>query len=239
MATPIKNFQDILDALESNPQLRAALRRHILSDELVALPETFAAFVSETRDNFRLVHQPLHTLETNVTEIKTTQASMGGTLRRLDGRNYESHAARRTPLLATQLLHLLSVTTVSSPGDTQWLDDLAMKAHQDGTLTNDEAQDLQEADLVLEAIPFPNNIDPTPALSLYPQEPQPQRHPQLCILAEISITVQQRDLTRVLRRATILQKATGVRTTPILIGTALEDGLDTGNTAFLAIPALD
>ena len=38
MTTPINDFQDILDAIERNPALRDALRRHILTDKLLQMP---------------------------------------------------------------------------------------------------------------------------------------------------------------------------------------------------------
>ena len=37
MSTPINNFQDILDAMEQAPVLRDALRRHILTEELMQM----------------------------------------------------------------------------------------------------------------------------------------------------------------------------------------------------------
>ena len=41
MTTPINNFEDILYAMERDPALRDALRRHILTEELLQLPSTF------------------------------------------------------------------------------------------------------------------------------------------------------------------------------------------------------
>ena len=38
MTTPINNFQDILDAMDRDPALRDALRRYILTDELMQVP---------------------------------------------------------------------------------------------------------------------------------------------------------------------------------------------------------
>ena len=38
MTTPINTFEDILNALERDPALREALRRHILTDELLQMP---------------------------------------------------------------------------------------------------------------------------------------------------------------------------------------------------------
>ena len=58
------------------------------------------------------------------------------------------------------------------------------------------------------------------------------------ILAEISITIQQRDLNRALARAATLETATKVRTLPFLIGTKVEEGLDTSGTQVLLIPEL-
>ena len=58
------------------------------------------------------------------------------------------------------------------------------------------------------------------------------------ILAEISITIQQRDLNRALARAATLEMATKVRTLPFLIGTQVEEGLDTRGAQVLLIPEM-
>ena len=38
MTSPVNNFQDILNAMEREPALRDALRRHILTEELLQVP---------------------------------------------------------------------------------------------------------------------------------------------------------------------------------------------------------
>ena len=38
MTTPVNSFEDILNALEQNPDLRDRLRRHILTEELFQVP---------------------------------------------------------------------------------------------------------------------------------------------------------------------------------------------------------
>lgn len=40
--TEIRNFQDILDALENNPSYVDALRRHLLTQDLLDLPKQMA-----------------------------------------------------------------------------------------------------------------------------------------------------------------------------------------------------
>ena len=38
MTTPMNTFEEILEALERDPALKEALRRHILTDELLQMP---------------------------------------------------------------------------------------------------------------------------------------------------------------------------------------------------------
>ncbi len=58
------------------------------------------------------------------------------------------------------------------------------------------------------------------------------------ILAEICITIQQHDLDWAISRAATLEKATKVETLPFLIGTRLEEDLDTSGTRVLLVPEL-
>ena len=186
------------------------------------------------------MNQRLHAIETNIADLTSSQVSMGGDLSRLAGRDYESYAARRAPLMVANLLDLLTVRTLSSTSETQWLDALALRAQLDGAITHAEALQLQAADLVLESLTIPTNMPPS--MTLEPQETNPAREgrgPELYLLAEISMTIQERDVTRAVDRAAILQKATGTKTKPLLIGTVLENGLDKGDTVFLEVPDLD
>ena len=45
MTTPINDFQDILDAIESEPALKEALRNRIFTYEALQLPEHFKCLV--------------------------------------------------------------------------------------------------------------------------------------------------------------------------------------------------
>ena len=227
----INDISDLIRIIREDPDWAEALRSVLLSKELLALPETFAAFVSETRENSRLMNQRLHAIE-------TSQASMGGDISRLTVRDYESYAVRRAPLLAASLQNLPNVQILSSANQPQWLDGLALRAQLEGELTHAEALELQAADLVLESITLPTNMNPS--MTFETEETDPEgRHPQLYLLAQISMTIQERDVTRAVDRAAILQKATGTKTKPLLIGTALENGLNKGDTVFLEIPDLD
>ena len=153
-----------------------------------------------------------------MTIVKTTQARMGGDLSRLTGQDYEGHAARRAPLMLIGLLGAGNAETIATTRKPEQLDAIALNAAGDGSITLDKAIELQSADLVVRTESPPGTT--------------------VNILAEISITIQQRDLNRALARAATLEMATKVRTLPFLIGTKVEEGLDTTGTQVLLIPEL-
>ena len=238
--TAINDISDLIRLMQDDPAWAEALRSVLLSQELLQLPETFAAFVSETRDNFNLVNQRLEALETNIGHLTTGQASMGGNLSRLTGRDYESDAARRAPLMAGNQMKLTTVETLSNTMEPQWLDDIALKAQFRGDITPAEALQLQAADLVLEGLVLPANMRPIISLESQPTDPVTEGHsPSFYLLGEISITIQKRDMTRATNRAAILQKATEIKTLPLLIGTALDNDVDPGDIIFLEVPDFD
>ncbi len=305
--TTINDITDLIRLLQEEPAWAETLRNVLLTKELLELPETFAAFVTETRENFRAVNQRLESLETGQSEMRADiaelqegqagmraditklqegqarleagqtemqadiiklqegqtemqadiaelqvgqtgmraditklqegqarleagqakleagqakleagQARMGGDLSRLTGRDYETRAARRAPSMTADHLNLTRIETLFTTGNPQYLDALALNAQLQGAITRSENQELTSTDLVLRG--------------------EGPETPDFQLLAEISITIQERDLTRAVNRAAILEKATGIRTQPILIGTAIEEGLDAGDILFLEVP---
>ena len=217
MTTPINTFQDILDAMERDPALRDALRRHILGDEFLTLPEqvkaltkAVEALVNETRELRAWLEQlqagqeelraGQEELRADVRELKANVGRMGGDVSRLLGVNYESKATVAVPRLARRILGLTSPTVVGRG----WANNLALpipeadQAAERGDITWDEAEDIVRADVIVSGT----------------DEDGAQRY----VLTEISITVQERDRVRAQRRAGLLEKATGVATIPVVIG---------------------
>ena len=217
MTTPIHNFQDILDAMERDPALRDALRRHILTEELIQLPAQFAEhkaqfaeFVQVTREHNELVDRRLERLETDVADLKTGQArletvvaTMGGHVSRLIGADYESQAPRLAPRRVRQHLDILNARVLHEPrpGSGNFMRNLAADATQDRRIDDPQADDLELADLIL------TGTSPEGG-TVY-------------VLAEVSVTVQQDDVGDAKRRAGILRQATGVRTIPAVIGESI------------------
>ena len=74
---PINTYQDILDALERDPGLRAETRRHFLGEEYLRLPEIvadLAAMVKQVSDVVGAMAEGQARAETDIAELKEGQA---------------------------------------------------------------------------------------------------------------------------------------------------------------------
>ena len=107
MTTPINTLEDILNALERDPALREALRRHILTEELLQMPV-----------RLERIEADVSTLKDNLTTLTTTVNRIGGDVSMLKGSDYESHVAR----LANRFLRRqlgVAATVFSAPNATK------------------------------------------------------------------------------------------------------------------------
>lgn len=249
MTTPINDFQDILDAMERNPALRDALRRLILDDELRQMPvrlERVEEDIAELKAGQARLEEGQTRLESRVTRLEEGQTRLeegqarlegqfarlegevrslkhtvddidqrvtriGGDVSNLKGSDYESFVtefARRNIWREMKTL----ATVFSTQKQRANLTNLATEAEVHGQILEHEADSVTEADLVLT----------TDGAQDY-------------ILAEISVTVQQRDIDHAQERADILSKATGENVTAIAIGATEEPNLERGKVQILLI----
>ena len=92
MNVPINTFQDILDALEQNPDLRDQLRRHILSEDILQMPAQLQAVIlqiGELQDGQQAIVARIEMLEKRMGGLEGRmdglEGRMGGLERRMDG----------------------------------------------------------------------------------------------------------------------------------------------------------
>ena len=83
--TPIATFEDILAAMENNPQLQAALRQHVLDQEFLQLPagvrelrQAIAELAQTVQDYVAATNARLERLEPDATELKAGQVRLEG-----------------------------------------------------------------------------------------------------------------------------------------------------------------
>ena len=70
MTMEINNQQDILRALDTDPAFREAVRRHLLTDDLINLPEKFAAFVTSQQAFNQDLRNDLHRIAGDIGDLK-------------------------------------------------------------------------------------------------------------------------------------------------------------------------
>ena len=226
MTTPINDFQDILDAIERNPALRDALRRHILTDELLQMPvrlerveedigtikgdvATLKEDVSTLKEGQARLEGDVGILKEDVSTLREDVARIGGNVSNLMGSDYESHVAAYIHRSLRRELKI-NATVLSTQKNRQPLIELLDRAEGQGNITPEDNDKLNDVDIVL-------TVDGGDEY----------------ILGEISITVQQDDVRRATEWAAILAKATGSRVTPVAIGAAEDPNMNRGGVQVL------
>ncbi len=187
MTSPIDNFQDILDAMERDPALRDALRRYILTEELLQMPvrlERVEADIKTLKEDVSVLKEDVSVLKEDVSVLKEDVSRMGGDLSRLLGADYESHVATYAHRFLRRSLGI-NAMVFSCQRDRSALTRLMDEAETQGLIEARETDELDRADLILTA-----------------------DGPTSYILAEVSLTVQQDDIDRAVERAALLAKAT-------------------------------
>ena len=236
--TNINTFEEILQAMERNPALRDAMRRHILTEELLQLPAQVSRMetgvtelkadvadlktdvadlkadvaglktdvadlktdVADLKEGQARLEEGQARLETDVAGLKEGQARMSGQLGNIIGSDYERQAARLTGRRMRQRfglsrIEMLQAITLPDKPD---LTDLLDRANETGAISQEEADDMELADLALRGL-----------------EPGGR---EVHVVAEVSLTVQDENVQRAARRAAIMAKATGGTVHPAVIG---------------------
>ena len=86
--TPIVTFQDILDAIAQNPELKEEMRRHLQDEALRNLPQTVALLAQNLQELTAIVQAMVERqarTETDIAELKDGQARMEDRQTRMEG----------------------------------------------------------------------------------------------------------------------------------------------------------
>jgi len=160
VAFTVEDFHDLIELLAQHPEWRAELRRHVLSDDLLALPDLVRQLVeAQTRAEARLerVESRLDRLASSIQALTEAQMRAEARLERvenhlerlddrvgkLDGKMLEIDYARKGPSYFSPIARRLRVV---EPGP---LADLLDDAVDAGRLTEEERRAILLADVVL------------------------------------------------------------------------------------------
>ncbi len=229
----ITTMQDILDALDQNPELqrefhkhvvdvirndddiRQDLRKEILTEELLLLPARFTRLegdVTEIRSDVSQLKTDVSQLRTDVNRIsgqvdnlieQSTRTS--GQIANLMGSDYESKAIEQSRRMVRGQLDMDKATVIFA---TRWdasefEADILMPAIRDGRITRQEAEQVEAVDSIVRCEDQQGNV--------------------VCAVIEISVTVQDDDRSRATERAEIFNRATGMTTMPFVVGQEQEE----------------
>lgn len=213
--TTINDIEDFVRVLQEHPDWLATVRALVLGEELMRLPEQLAQFIAATDRNFQLVNQRLERLESDVAglkedvaELKTGQDRTNRRLNRLEGRfsnfegsDYERRVRYRFLSRATLEFDLDTphVAFALQGQMTPALNRIFHRALRERLISPEEFQELHNIDIIIAA------------------------ENDHYVAGEASLTVADYDITRARERADILALATGNRTDPAVITTAISE----------------
>lgn len=217
----VEDFNDLVRLLEQKPEWRAALRRLVLSEEFLALPERIDQLREQSEKDYqRLLKaqedsgQRISALAESIDVLRQTIAEMGSrTDQRLAGlesdvrvlkvdmgyvkgesleRKYWDRAAAYLARIASR------VRPLASPE----LADLLETAREDGRITPGDWDQLLACDVVARGRARVDRCE-------------------VYLVAEVSWVVDASDVQRAHARAALLERATGVRSWPVVAGKSI------------------
>jgi hypothetical protein len=203
MAFTVHDFHDLVEILETQPSWRAELRRLVLTDEILNLPKEMRELAQIVRElaetsrrneaRFARIEGDIGTLKTDVAVLKTDVAVLKTDVAGLRGSDLEWKVRERPFVYFSRFARRLRVV------DDAELGDLLEDAMEQGRITDAEADQVKLLDAVARGLDRTTN-DP------------------LYLVAEVSSVVHEYDLERVVARAELFHKATGLPVLPIVVG---------------------
>ena len=200
----------IIAEIEDQPAVRPLLLRTLLTEEFLAMParmlrleEKLEGFQAEVNERFDRMDGRFDRMDDRFDRMEGTQDRMSGQLSNLMGSRYERKAIRRAPRLINRFLglHNGEVIVAINRQNGKEITDLVNRATVMSVITDVDADELDEADIILEAVSAQDQ--------------------QAYVVAEVSITIDEDDISRARERADTLQLASGTATHAAVIGSAI------------------
>jgi hypothetical protein len=226
--TNINDIADLAQVLQDNPQWRDIIRAILLGDEMLEIPGRIADLISINE----MIVERLERLESGQAKLESGQARLESGMTNLSSRfgniigsDYERRAAqsaRRLVRLGLGIRRARVLLAKTAP-DRNEIPELLNEAAENGIVSDDEADDLLLADIILTG-------EGAGGETAY-------------AVCETSVTLYDQDVLRAKRRAGILQRASGLTVLPAVIGQSAPQGTldlaDRENVAFLCTPDED
>ena len=199
MPFTVEEFRDLVRILEEKPEWRAELRRLVLTEELLSLPEQVAALRAETERRFQEMAATVDKLAREVARLGIGMGDLQRTQKRLiidvadlKGDSLERRYRERAPAYFGGLIRRARALT------TEDLDELLEPAVDRGHLSEDEAKEVLHSDVVVRGR-------------------RREDDSEVYLVVEVSSGVGPGDVERAARRAEILSRS-GVAALAVVAG---------------------
>ncbi len=230
--------EELIRILDRRPDLLEALRQRILTRELLELPEKFAAFATETRERFDRMDERFDRMEGRADRTDERFDRMEGRADRTDGRldrvdgrldrvegklgrvegrldrvegrlgnlegwRYEAKLARMLAFFCVANLDMTEPVVLMSEGmdSAPELNSLVQTLRNEGRLNAQDFAEIVECDAIA------------------------RDNENRYALFEASMTVDESDVERAIRRSKLLAEIVDAPTTPVVIGAAISDDI--------------
>ena len=195
MAFTVQEFRDLVQILEQHPEWRAELRRLVLTEDLLTLPQIVRELVEaqrRTEERVNQLTQQVEQLTHQVERLVEVQLRMGTDVERLKGSDLERRYRERGHAYFSRLVrraHVLSGDELIS---------LLDEAVAGGQLSEEESDEILQADVVVRGRRREDGAE-------------------VYLVVEVSWGVGISDVQRASQRATLLSR-TGTPTLPVVAG---------------------
>lgn len=185
----LETFEDLLNALRQRPDWLEELRRIILTEELIALPQKFETFLKK---DFKPLKTKVDKIEEDVTILKQDVAVLKQDVATLKGNDFERTVREKAPAYFGRLIRRCRIISFET------LSDKLEDAVDLGLIREDEKYDA----LLLDAIV-------TGKL---------KTGKDVILAVEVSLTVDIEDIQRAAKRADIVSRAFQIETIGVAVG---------------------
>jgi len=195
MAFTVQEFRDLVQILEQHPEWRAELRRLVLTEELLTLPQTVRELVEaqhRTEERVNQLTQQVEQLTQQVERLVEVQLRMGTDVERLKGSDLERRYRERGHAYFSRLVRRAHVLS----GDE--LIALLDETVAAGQLSEEESDEILQADVVIRGRRREDGAE-------------------VYLVVEVSWGVGISDVQRASQRAALLSR-TGTPTLPVVAG---------------------
>lgn len=196
----IETFEDILKALRERPDWLEELRRIVLTEELIALPQKFEKF---RKEEFQPLKEQVDKIEQDVAILKQDVTVLKQDVADLKDDNFERKVREKAPSYFGRFIRRCRVITSEELANI--LDD----AMDNGLISEKERDDALNIDVVVTGIL------------------KHDRKKTVVLVTEVSIKADRTDVERASERAKVIEKAMKPPAIPVVIGKEFTEGAET------------